>query len=99
MQKMRKISIDEAREIARSGKREASVLQRFEKYWTALAEGEAGKLKVKDSREGFRVRANLKRSAKSLEIRGEIRKRGNEVLFWKEPTIPSKSARAKVRTS
>ena len=81
---LQKIPIEEAKAKQKQTPREARVLEKYKDYINALGENEAGQLKVQDNKEGFAVRAGLKRAAQALDVKVEIRKRGNEIVFWKE---------------
>ena len=66
-----KVSIEEAKGVKK-------------RYITNLAPYESGKLKIQDDKEGFAIRANLKRAAEALGLNVKIQKRENYIYFWKE---------------
>ena len=79
-----KVSIEEAKDVKKRYIRKAEKLKQYKGYITDLAPTEAGKLKIQNDKEGFAVRANLKRAADALELNVKIQKRENYIYFWKE---------------
>ena len=84
MARLIKIPIEEAKGMTKKVAREAKKLEEYKRHINTLEQEEAGKLKIKDNKEGFAVRAGLKRAAQALGVKVEIRKRGNEIVFWRE---------------
>ncbi|MFC1955186.1 hypothetical protein ACFLWZ_01390 [Chloroflexota bacterium] len=64
--------------------RKAEKLKQYKGYINDLSPNEAGKFKIQDDKEGFAVRANLKRAAKALGLNATVQKRENYIYFWKE---------------
>lgn len=83
MPRLIKVSIEEARSVKKKYDRKAEKLKQYKKYITDLAPNEAGKLRIKDAKEGFAVRANLKRAAQALGMNVKVQKRENYIYFWK----------------
>ena len=84
MKKMKKIPIEKAKGMKREVKRKADKLEEYKRYINSLAPEEAGEFMLKDEKEGFALRAGLKRAAEALDMRVKIQKRGNYLYAWKE---------------
>lgn len=84
MARLIKIPIEEAKQMKKRIPREAKVLEQYKRHINALGQNEAGKFKIQNNKEGFAIRARLKRAAQALGLNLVIRKRGNEIVFWKE---------------
>lgn len=84
MPRLMKVSIEEAKGMKRKYIRKAEKLKQYKRYITDLAPNESGKFKIQNDKEGFAVRANLKRAADALGLNVHIQKRENHIFFWKE---------------
>ena len=84
MGKLTKIPIDEAKGLKVTINRKSKVLEKYKNYLIGLSSSEAGKLQIKDDKEGFTVRAGLKRAAEAMNMNVKIKKRGDSIVFWKE---------------
>ena len=91
MPRLMKVSKEEAQEaIEKADKRRKNIERKAEKlkqykgYITSLTPNEVGKFKIKDDKEYFAIRANLKRAAKDLNLNVKVQKRENYIYFWKE---------------
>ena len=91
MPRLMKLSKDEAQEAIREADekrkrvvRKAEKLEQYKRYITYLAPNEAGKFKIRDDKEYFAVRANIKRAADDLELKVKIQKRESYIYFWRE---------------
>ena len=84
MPRLMKVSIEEAKGIKKEYMRKAEKLKQYKGHITKLAPNEAGKFKIQNDKEGFAVRANLKRAADALGLNVKIQKRENYIYFWRE---------------
>jgi hypothetical protein len=84
MPRLVKIPIEEAKSMKRNVARKAKVLEKYKSHIKSLNADEAGKFKIRDEKDGFAIRAGLKRAAHALGEKVTIRKRGNEIVFWRE---------------
>lgn len=84
MKRLIKIPVEEAKSMKKRVARKAEKLEQYKRHINSLAPNEAGKLKIEDDKEGFAVRAGLKRAAQALDMNIKIKKFGNEIVFWKE---------------
>lgn len=83
MPRLTKVSIEEVpKSVPR--KRKGKVQQEYGKHIKSLKEGEAGKFRVKDDKEGFAIRNRIKRAGAALGIVVKVKKVGDEIYFWKE---------------
>lgn len=73
-----------SRPVRKRYTRKAEKLKQYKGYITDLAPNEAGKFKIQNDKEGFAVRANLKRAVDALGLNVKIQKRENYIYFWKE---------------
>lgn len=80
--KFEKIPISEAKSMKKIVEREAKVLEEFKQYIKSLTPNDAGKFEVKDNKDGFAVRANIIRAAKSLGLNVKVKKSGKVITFW-----------------
>ena len=78
------ISISKAKRMKSSRRRKSPALDRYKQYILDLKNDEAGRLAIKDDRDGFAVRALLKRASEALDIEITIKKVNKQILFWKE---------------
>ena len=53
-------------------------------YKMDLKNDEAGRLSIENDRDGFAVRALLKRASEALNVTIMIKKVNKQILFWKE---------------
>jgi hypothetical protein len=84
MKRMKKIPIQKAKGMKREVKRKAEKLEEYKRYINSLTSEEAGEFGIKDEKEGFAIRAGLKRAAEALDVRVKIQKRGNNLYVWRE---------------
>ena len=84
MKKMRKIPIEEAKGTKKVIKRKADKLEEYKRYIKSLTPTDAGEFRIKDAKEGFAIRAGLKRAAETLNLKVKIQKRGDRLQVWLE---------------
>ncbi len=84
MKIMKKIPIEEAKEKKRVVNRKSDKLEEYKSYLKSLTSSEAGEFRIKDEKEGFALRAGLKRAAEALNLKVKIQKRGDHLQFWIE---------------
>jgi hypothetical protein len=84
MAKLEIISIEEAKGMKARKARESKVLEMYKGYIEKLSPKEAGRLKIKDDKEGFAFRVGLKRASKALDVKIKVQKRNDCIVFWKE---------------
>ena len=80
---LEKISIIEAKKMRKKITKQAKILQEYIKYINDVSETEAGKFKVEDNVEAFRVRSRILRAARELEVDVVVKKFGLEIVFYK----------------
>ena len=78
------IPLSEAREMKSSRQRKSPVLDKYKQYILDLKDDEAGRLSIENDRDGFAVRALLKRASEALNVTITIKKVNKQILFWKE---------------
>lgn len=84
---LKKVPIEEAKARQRQASfKKAKVLEKYKDYISSLAANEAGQLKIQkeQDRQGFAIRAGLKRAAQALGVNVRIRKLGDYIYFWQE---------------
>ena len=84
MVKMTKIPLAEAKQMQNKRGRKPEFSTQYIGYLTKLERDKAGKIRIRDDKEGQAIRKRIERAALKLDLDVEIRKVGNEILFWKE---------------
>ncbi len=84
IRKYETIPLSEAKDMKSSRHRKSPVLDRYKQYILDLKNDEAGRLAIENDRDGFAVRALLKRASEALNIEITIKKVNKQILFWKE---------------
>ena len=84
IRKYETMPLSEAKNMKSSRRRKSPVLDRYKQYIIELKDNEAGRLAIDNDRDGFAVRALLKRASESLNIVITVKKVNKQILFWKE---------------
>lgn len=77
------ISLNQAKTMKSCRKRKSPALDLYKKYIIELNLNEAGKIILENDKEGFAVRALLKRASEALGIGITVKKVNDYILFWK----------------
>lgn len=78
------ISLNQAKRMKSCRKRKSPALDLYKKYVSELNLNEAGKIILENDKEGFAVRALLKRASESLGMHVTVKKVNDYILFWRE---------------
>ena len=86
------VSLQEARLKTATGRR-AQLVQEYLEYIQQLPEGQAGKLQAIEDEKITTVRRRLGDAARLANINLVIKRAGEEIYFWVEPSEQEKPAR------
>ena len=84
MPRLVKVSIQKAQDERITRKSRGRILEQYKRHILVLNEGEAGKLNIRDDKEGFAVRKRIERAADALGVKVRVQKRKDAIYFWKE---------------
>ncbi len=91
------VSLQEARLKTATGRR-AQIVQEYLEYIKQLQEGQAGKIQAIEHEKITAVRRRLGDAARLASINLVIKRTGEEIYFWVEPSEQEKPARRRRRS-